>query len=150
MYIITTRRMISEMVRNSRNGLRWVPDFKTIADFRRDNGPAIIATCRNFVQFCRETGLFQARLVALDGSKFQAAASRKRVMNAKRIAAETAQLERSIATYLSGLDQQDAGEPGEAPDAVKLALARLGHWRQEHRWCVCCLLPLFSQTVALS
>jgi transposase len=112
---------------------RLSPDFKTIADFRRDNGPAIVATCRNFVQFCRETGLFQARLVALDGSKFQAAASAKRVMNAKRIAEETAQLERSIATYLSGLDQQDASEPGDAPHAVKLALARLESRRAEFR-----------------
>jgi hypothetical protein len=52
-------------------------------------------------------------------------------MNAKRIAEETAELERSIATYLSGLDQQDASEPGDAPDAVKLALARLESRRAE-------------------
>jgi transposase len=107
------------------------PDFKTIADFRRDNGPAIVASCRAFVQFCQETGLFQARLVALDGSKFQAAASRKRVMHVQRIAEETAQLERSIAAYLGGLDHQDAAEPGDAPDAVKLALAKLESRRSE-------------------
>jgi transposase len=110
---------------------RLSPDFKTIADFRRDNGPAIVATCSKFVQFCRETGLFQPRLVALDGSKFQAAASRKRVMNARRIADESSQLERSITTYLSGLDQQDDSEPGDAPHAVKLALAKLESRRVE-------------------
>lgn len=49
--------------------------FKTIADFRRDNGTAIVGTCRAFVLFCRDQGLFTARLVALDGSKFRAAAS---------------------------------------------------------------------------
>jgi transposase len=104
---------------------RLAPDFKTIADFRRDNGTAIVGACRAFVQFCCETGLFQARLVALDGSKFQAAASRKRVMSAKRIAEETSRLERSIAAYLTALDQQDTNEPSDAPDAVKHALAKL-------------------------
>lgn len=54
------------------------PDFKTIADFRRDNGAAIVGACRAFVLLCREAGLFAARLVALDGSKFRAAASPKR------------------------------------------------------------------------
>jgi transposase len=54
---------------------RLAPDFKTIADFRRDNGPGIVGTCRAFVLFCREQGLFATRLVALDGSKFRTAAS---------------------------------------------------------------------------
>ena len=58
---------------------RLAPDFKTIADFRRDNGAAIVGTCRAFVLFCRDQGLFTARLVALDGSKFRAAASATRV-----------------------------------------------------------------------
>jgi transposase len=56
------------------------PDFKTIADFRRDNGAAIVGAGRAFVLFCRDQGLFRARLVALDGSKFRAAASLKRIM----------------------------------------------------------------------
>jgi transposase len=59
---------------------RLAPDFKTIADFRRDNGAAIVGACRAFVLFCRDQGLFRARLVALDGSKFRAAASPKRIM----------------------------------------------------------------------
>jgi len=52
---------------------KLAPDFKTIADFRRDNDPAIVGACRVFVLLCREAGLFQARLVALDGSKFRTA-----------------------------------------------------------------------------
>lgn len=75
---------------------RLAPNFKTIADFRR------------------ETGLFQARLVALDGSKFQAASSRRRIIGQKQIAEETAQLERSIASYPEVLDQEDASEPVDA------------------------------------
>src|ERR1700751_6463619 len=50
---------------------RLAPDFKTIADFRRDNGAAVVGACRAFVLFCRDQGLFAARLVALDGSKFR-------------------------------------------------------------------------------
>lgn len=110
---------------------RLAPDFKTIADFRRDNGTAIVGACRAFVQFCQETGLFRARLVALDGSKFLAASSRRRIMGQRQIAEETAQLERSIASYLTVLDQQDAAEADDAPDAVKLALAKLEHRRAE-------------------
>ena len=51
---------------------RLTPDFKTIADFRRDNGPAIKATCRQFVLLCRKLDLFSDSLVAIDGSKFRA------------------------------------------------------------------------------
>ena len=65
---------------------RLAPDFKTIADFRRDNGPAIIGACRAFVLVCRDAGLFAARLVALDGSKFRAAASPKKVIGRREIA----------------------------------------------------------------
>ena len=71
---------------------RLAPDFKTIADFRRDNGPAIVGACRAFVLFCRDQGLFAARLVALDGSKFRAAASAKRVVGRREIAEEAARL----------------------------------------------------------
>ena len=81
---------------------RLAPDFKTIADFRRDNGAAIVGACRAFVLFCRDQGLFTARLVALDGSKFRAAASAKRVMGRREIAEETARLDRRIAEYLVG------------------------------------------------
>ncbi len=76
---------------------RLAPDFKTIADFRRDNGAAIVGACRASVLFCRDQGLFGARLVALDGSKFRAAASPKRIMGRREIAEEAARLDRRIA-----------------------------------------------------
>ena len=60
---------------------RLAPDFKTIADFRKNNGDAIVGVCKAFVMLCRETGLFSARLVALDGSKFQSAASAWKVVS---------------------------------------------------------------------
>jgi transposase len=98
---------------------RLAPDFKTIADFRRDNGAAIVGACRAFVLFCRDQGLFRARLVALDGSKFRAAASPKRIMGRREIVEEAARLDRRIADYLAGLDESDAREPDEAPQQVQ-------------------------------
>src|SRR5262245_19306823 len=83
---------------------RLAPDHKTVADFRRDNGSAIVGACRAFVLFCRDQGLFTARLVALDGSKFRAAASAKRVMGRREIGDEVARLDRRIAEYLPGLE----------------------------------------------
>ena len=110
---------------------RLAPDFKTIADFRRDNGIAIIGACRSFVLFCRDQGLFAARLVALDGSKFRAAASTKRIMGRREIVEEAARLDRRIAAYLAGLDESDAGEPDEGPNATAVALRVLRERRAE-------------------
>ncbi|TKT69068.1 IS1182 family transposase, partial [Aquamicrobium sp. LC103] len=110
---------------------RLAPDFKTIADFRRDNGPAIVGACRAFVLLCRDAGLFAARLVALDGSKFRAAASRKKIVGRKEIEQAAARLDGRIAAYLVGLDEADAAEPDDAPEAVEAALAVLQARRAE-------------------
>lgn len=110
---------------------RLAPDFKTIADFRRDNGAAIVGACRTFVLFCRDHGLFAARLVALDGSKFRAAASAKRVVGRREIAEEASRLDRRIGDYLAGLDQSDACEPDETPGATAAALKALRARRAE-------------------
>ncbi|GEP01910.1 IS1182 family transposase [Methylobacterium haplocladii] len=110
---------------------RLAPDFKTIADFRRDNGPAIVGAARAFVLLCRDAGLFAARLVALDGSKFRAAASPKKVIGRDGIAEEAARLDRKIASYLAGLDEADAREPDDEPGAVPAALAALRTRRAE-------------------
>jgi transposase len=101
---------------------RLAPDFKTIADFRRENGPGIVGTCRAFVLFCREQGLFATRLVALDGSKFRAAASAKRIMGERDIAEEAARIDQRIAGYLADLDATDATETDDA-DAERTASA---------------------------
>jgi transposase len=110
---------------------RLAPDFKTIADFRRDNGAAIVGACRAFVLLCRDAGLFAARLVALDGSKFRAVASAKKIMGRNRLAEETARLDRKIADYLAGLDEADAIEPDDAPGAAQAAIAALQTRRAE-------------------
>jgi len=110
---------------------RLAPDFKTIADFRRDNGAALVGACRAFMMLCRDAGLFQARLVALDGSKFRAVASSKKIMGRKEITEEAARLDRRIADYLAGLDQADDAEPDDTPGATAAAIAALRTRRGE-------------------
>jgi len=110
---------------------RLAPDFKTIADFRHDNSAAIVGACRAFVLFCRDHGLFTARLVALDGSKFRAAASAKRIMGPREIAQEAAHLDRRITDYLADLDESDDREPNEALSATAAALQALRERRAE-------------------
>src|SRR5258707_9643714 len=77
--IVSSRRLERETHRNVE--LMWLtgrltPDFKTIADFRKDNGPAIRGTCRQFIALCRHLGLFAHAVAAIDGSKFKAVNAR--------------------------------------------------------------------------
>jgi hypothetical protein len=86
---------------------RLAPDFKTIADFRKDNGPAIRRVCREFVLLCRSLNLFSDALVAIDGSKFKAVNGRDRNFTKHKLQARMQQLEESIARYLADLDWAD-------------------------------------------
>lgn len=86
------------------------PDFKTIADFRRDNPDAIVSTCRAFVQFCRKANLFSGAIAAIDGTKLRAAASRRRIMSREEVAKEVVELDRRIGDYLLALDSADTTE----------------------------------------
>jgi len=94
---------------------RLTPDFKTIADFRRDNGPAIRQTCRQFVLLCRQMGLFEQALVAIDGSKFKAVNNRDRNFTPHKLKARQQQLDESIARYLADLDRADR-DPSLVPE----------------------------------
>jgi transposase len=109
---------------------RLVPDHKTIAEFRRQNGKGLRGAGVAFVRFCQGVGLIKGEWIAIDGSKFQAVASNKSVADKQRLKQEQERLEQKIATYLDALDQADANEQeaGMAPDAVRTALALL---RQE-------------------
>ena len=128
--IRSSRRLEAECQRNVE--VMWLlgrlaPDFKTIADFRKDNGAAFQATCRAFVQFCRQVGLIGGELVAIDGSKFQAVASSRKHLSLKRLKRQQEKLERHIADYLAQLDAGDEADASEAIDrtAVKAALQQL-------------------------
>src|SRR5437879_11182251 len=93
---------------------RLVPDDKTIADFRKDNGSAIRKVCAQFVVLCRDMGLLTKASVAIDGSKFKAVNSRDRNFTRAKVERRRAQLEESVARYLSQLDTADRQEPTEA------------------------------------
>ena len=86
---------------------RLMPDFKTIADFRRDNGPAIRAACAQFVVLCRQFNLFTRAVVAIDGSRFKAVNNRDKNFTVAKVAKRIEQVEASIARYLAALDRAD-------------------------------------------
>ena len=93
---------------------RLVPDHKTIADFRKDNGPAIRRVCSRFVALCRQLGLLAEASVAIDGSKFKAVNNRDRNFTSAKMKRRMAQIEESVARYLRQLDSADRQEPSEA------------------------------------
>jgi translation elongation factor EF-Tu-like GTPase len=95
---------------------RLMPDFKTIADFRKDNGEAIRRVCREFVELSRQVGLFADGVVAIDGSKFKAVNNRDKNFTPHKLQARMKQLEDGIARYLDDLDRADR-EPAAVPPA---------------------------------
>jgi transposase len=109
----SSRRLEREAQRNIE--LMWLtgrlaPDFKTIANFRRDNGAAIRAVCAQFVVLCRQLGLFTRAVVAIDGSKFKAVNNRDKNFTAAKVAKRIEQVDASIARYLAALDRADREE----------------------------------------
>jgi hypothetical protein len=108
--IQSSRRLEREAQRNIE--LMWLtgrlmPDFKTIADFRRDNGPAIRAACAQFLVLCRQFNLFTRAVVAIDGSKFKAVNNRDKNFTVAKVGKRIEQVEASIARYLAALDRAD-------------------------------------------
>jgi transposase len=93
---------------------RLAPDHKTIADFRKDNSLALRKVCARFVDLCREMGLLATASVAIDGSKFKAVNNRDKNFTRAKVERRRAQLEESVARYLSQLDTADRQEPAEA------------------------------------
>lgn len=93
---------------------RLVPDHKTIADFRKDNGTAIGKVCSQFVELCRRIGLLSVACVAIDGSKFKAVNNRDKNFTKAKMARRLKQIEESVARYLHQLDSADRQEPSVA------------------------------------
>src|SRR5712664_409836 len=108
---------------------RLTPDHKTIADFRKDNGAAIRKVCTQFVALCRELGLLAQASVAIDSSKFKAVNNRDKNFTRAKMERRLAQIDESVARYLSQLDTADLQEPSEALAAktahLKEKLAKL-------------------------
>jgi len=124
----SSRRLEREAQRNVE--LMWLtgrlaPDFKTIADFRKDNGEAIRLVCREFVMLCRKLNLLTDTLVAIDGSKFKAVNNRDKNFTKAKMKRRLAEVEASIARYLSELDAADATAPPEESRSLKEKIAAL-------------------------
>lgn len=115
--IQSSRRLEREAQRNVE--LMWLtsrlmPDFKTIAKFRKDNGKAIRSVCRQFVMLCQQLGMFSEALVAIDGSKFKAVNNRDRNFTSAKLQRRMEEIESSINRYLAALDTADRQEPAVA------------------------------------
>ena len=134
--IQSSRRLEREAQRNVE--LMWLtgrlaPDFKTIADFRRDNGVGIRNVCRRFIVLCRDLKLFSQALVAIDGSKFKAVNSRDRNFTPGKIDKRQQQIEESIQRYLNALETADRTQPAELEAKTERLQDKIERLRRQMR-----------------
>src|ERR1700716_178463 len=120
----SSRRLEREAQRNIE--LMWLvgrlpPYFKSVGDFRKHNGAAIRAVCRQFVELCRQLGLFTRAVVAIDGSKFKAVNNRDKNYTVAKVTGRMEQVDASIARYLRALDRADR-EEGDVAEAKSVRL----------------------------
>lgn len=134
--IQSSRRLEREAQRNVE--LMWLtgrlaPDFKTIADFRHDNGPGIRNACKRFVAMCRELKLFSQAIVAIDSSKFKAVNSRDRNFTPGKIDKRQQQIEQSIQRYLDALETADRTQPAEIEAKTERLKGKIKKLREQMR-----------------
>jgi len=119
--IQSSRRLERETGRNVE--LMWLlerlsPDFKTIADFRKDNSLGIKNTCRTFIDLCRQMKMFTDTVIAIDGSKFKAVNNSKKNYTPSKLKFHIDRFEKHLATYLKQLDDADKNENITVDDGV--------------------------------
>ncbi len=129
----SSRRLEQEARRNVE--LMWLlrrltPDFKTIADFRRDHPVALKGVCREFILLCRRLALFGGELLAIDGSKFRAVNARDRSYTPTRLATLQRDIDRTIARYLRELERQDQAEEGTAGSSAEALQEKIAALQQ--------------------
>ncbi len=134
--IQSSRRLEREAQRNVE--LMWLtgrltPDFKTIADFRHNNGAGIRNACRRFISMCRELKLFSQAIVAIDGSKFKAVNSRDRNFTLGKIDKRQQQIEQSIQRYLDALETADRTQPAEVEAKIERLQDKIKRLRDQMR-----------------
>ncbi len=134
----SSRRLEKEVQRNLEviwlmRGLR--PSYKTIADFRKDNLKALRGVNKDFLQVCKELGLFGGELVGIDGSYFRGNVSKGNIYTGKRLQKALEKLEKQIENYLEEMDNMDAEEAGQEKDekSMKEKLAALKERQQKHQ-----------------
>lgn len=130
----SSRRLERETERNLE--LIWLtgrltPDFKTIADFRKDNGTAIRRVCREFIVLCRNLNLFSEAIVAIDGSKFKAVNNRDKNFTDRKLQARMEQLEESVGRYLAELDRADREPTAVSEGRVSRLKEKITHIKEQ-------------------
>lgn len=134
--IQSSRRLEREAQRNVE--LMWLtgrlaPDFKTIADFRRNNGAGIRNVCKRFMAMCRQLKLFSQAIIAIDGSKFKAVNSRDRNFTLGKIDRRQEQVEQSIQRYLDALETADRTQPAEVEAKTERLQHKIAKLREQMR-----------------
>jgi transposase len=137
--IRSSRRLEHEAIRNIE--VIWLlkklrPDFKTIADFRKDNKPALKGVFRDFNKLCDEWSLFGKELVAIDGSKFRACNSKRNNYNASKLQKHIKHIDKKIEDYMRELDAGDTAEASDRkPDIkeIKKRLQELRHRKEKYQ-----------------
>lgn len=134
----SSRRLERECGRNLE--LIWLtgrlkPDFKTIADFRKDNGPAVRKVCQQFVALCRDIDLLDAEIVAIDGSKFKAVNAKARNYTREKLRRRLGEIDEAITRYLAELDRADEvlSQTGMTMPKARIArtIKKLAHYKKE-------------------
>ncbi|MFZ5986345.1 MAG: transposase [Bacillota bacterium] len=127
--IRSSRKLMAECKRNIELFYllrKLTPDFRTIADFRKDNAKALKNVFRAFVKLCMKLDLYQKELLAIDGSKFRAVSSKDNAYNAEILEKKLKRIDDHIAEYLSQMDKEDKNEPDMlSPDKIKAAIQEL-------------------------
>jgi transposase len=113
---------------------KLAPDFKTIADFRKDNLQPLKAVARQFTLLCRKLELFGGELLAIDGSKFAAVNARDQNFNAAKLQDLIARADARLAEYLKELDTADAAEPGGAALSKSELAAKIAALQEKQDW----------------
>lgn len=135
--IQSSRRLEREAQRNVE--LMWLtgrlaPDFKTIADFRRNNGRGIRNACKRFVAMCRRLDLFSQAIIAVDGSKFKAVNNRDKNFTPHKLEQRMKQVDDSIERYLHALDTADRTQPAEVEAKTAHLQKKLAKLRRQMQY----------------
>lgn len=135
--IRTSRKLMVECTRNIELFYllrKLTPDFRTIADFRKDNAKALKNVFHAFVKLCMKLGLYQKELFAVDGSKFRAVNSKDNTYNAEILEKKLKRIDEHIKEYLSQMDKEDQAEPDVLnPDQVKAAIQELTQRKEKYQ-----------------
>jgi transposase len=135
----SSRKLERECARNLE--LIWLmrklrPDFKTIADFRKENSQGIKAVGREFTLLCRKLELFGGELVAVDSTKIRAQNSKRRNYSPGKLKELLAEIDRKLARYLRELEESDREEPEVEPlsaSELKEKIAQLEERRAQYQ-----------------